>query len=252
MLRALLGFFALAVAWAPAAFAQVAGQGRPITPEALIGLRPLSDPEFSPEGSLVAFVVTVAPKGEDRQRHLWLFETAGGTFRQLTYSEKAESSPKWSPDGRWLAFLSNRDGNQQIYLLPMGGGESMPLTKGKRSVDRFAWSPDGRQIAFLAPDAKSEAEEKKEKEKDDARVVDKQDKHARLWLTGISEKDERALTPANVAVSELAWFPDGRALAVIATDQPQSDRNTERIFRVESTAPDPAAGTKPWFAPRGP
>lgn len=223
---------------------------KPLTPEALLSLRRLSDPEFSPDGSRVAFVVTEAPKGEERQRHIWLFEASSGLLRQVTYSGKAESSPRWSPDGKWLGFLSNRDGNQQVYVLPMAGGESLPLTKGKRSVDRFAWSPDGRQIAFLAPDAKTAAEEQKEKDKDDARVVDKQDKRARLWLLGVSERNERALTPPNVAVNDLAWFPDGRSLAVIATDHPESDRNTERLFQVETSGPE--AAMKVLLAPRGP
>jgi dipeptidyl aminopeptidase/acylaminoacyl peptidase len=252
MRRAVLLGCLLALSAEPAVFAQQTAPGtKPLTPEALLGLRGLSDLEFSPDGARVAFVVTEGPKGEGRERHIWLFETATGTFRRLTYSEKAESSPRWSPDGRWLAFLSNRDANQQIYLLPMSGGESRPLTKGKRSVDRFAWSPDGRQIAFLAPDAKTDAEEKKEKDKDDARVVDKQDKHARLWLVGVSDEKERALTPANFAVNELAWFPDGRAIAVIATDRPDSDRNTERIFKVRTASPEPPA-MDVLFAPRGP
>jgi dipeptidyl aminopeptidase/acylaminoacyl peptidase len=248
----LLEVFLLALSAEPVVFAQqTAGGMKPPTPEALLGLRRLSDPEFSPDGTRVAFVVTEGAKGEERQRHIWLFETATGAFRRLTYSEKAESSPKWSPDGKWLAFLSNRAASQQIYLLPMSGGESRPLTKGNRGVDRFAWAPDGGRIAFLAPDAKTDAEEKKEKDKDDARVVDKQDKHARLWLIDVSGEKERALTPANFAVSELAWFPDGRSIAVMATDRPESDRNTERIFKVEAGTPDPPA-MNVLFAPRGP
>src|SRR5215470_8600050 len=243
---ALFGILFLAAA---AATAQQPA-GKPLTPEALVGLRRLSDPEFSPDGARVAFVVSDAPKGDERQRHVWMFETATGSLRQLTYSEKAESAPRWSPDGKWLAFLSDRDGNQQIYLLPMGGGEPVPLTKGKRSVDQFAWSPDGSQIAFVAPEAKSPGEEQKEKDKDDARVIDKDDKRARLWLLGVADKTEKALTPANVVVSDLAWFPDGRSLAVIATEHPESDRNTERIFRVEAS--DPTSAMKLLFAPRGP
>jgi dipeptidyl aminopeptidase/acylaminoacyl peptidase len=225
---------------------------KPVTPEALLNLRHLSGLEFSPDGTRIAFAVSEPTKGDQRSGHIWLFEVSTHTFRQLTYSEKSESSPKWSPDGEWLAFLSNRDINQQIYLLSMAGGEAAPLTTGKRNISRYAWSQDGKQIAFIAPEAKTEAEEKKDKEKDDARVQDKDDKKARLWLIGIAEKKERALTPANFAVSDLAWFSDGKSLAVIATDHPESDRNTERILRVDASLTEPAKSMKELLAPAGP
>ncbi len=223
-----------------------------LTPEALLNLRHLSSLEFSPDGTRVAFVVAEPAKGDQRSSHIWLFDTSNSSFRQLTYSAKSESSPKWSPDGKLLAFLSNRDANQQIYLLSMSGGESAPLTKGKRDISRFEWSLDGKTIAFLAPDAKTEAEEKKEKDKDDAHVSDKDDKRARLWLLSLSEKSERAVTPANYQLSDLAWFPDNTRLAVIATDHPESDGNTERIFVVPAAALKPEEAMVQVFAPRGP
>lgn len=224
---------------------------RTLAPESLLNLRHLSSLEFSPDGRRVALVVAEPAKGDQRSSHIWLFDTSNASFRQLTYSEKSESSPKWSPDGKLLAFLSNRDTNQQIYLLSMSGGESAPLTKGKRNISRFAWAHDGKTIAFLAPDAKTEAEEKKEKDKDDAHVADKDDKHARLWLLSLSEKSERAVTPANYQVSDLAWFADNTRLAIIATDHPESDQNTERIFLVPTTAKEPQAMVQ-LLAPRGP
>jgi len=228
------------------------GSSKPLTPEALLGLRHLSGLEFSPDGQRVALVVAEPSKGDQRSSHIWLFETSSGSFRQLTFSEKSESSPKWSPDGKLLAFLSSRDANQQVYLLSMSGGEPAPLTKGKRSISHFAWSPDSQAISFLAPDGKTEAEEKKEKDKDDAHVADKEDKHARLWLINLQDKSEHALTPANFSVSDQAWFPNGNSLVIIATDHPESDRNTERIFLVSTSGSDTSAAMKQLLAPRGP
>jgi dipeptidyl aminopeptidase/acylaminoacyl peptidase len=225
---------------------------KPMTPEALINLRRLSDVEFSPDGKRLALVVSEPPKADQRASHIWLFNISNSSLRQLTYSEKSETAPKWSPDGQSLAFLSNRNANQQIYLLSMNGGESLPLTRGKRNIGRFAWSRDGKTIAFLAPDSKTDADEKKEKEKDDAHVADKDDKRPRLWVVNVSDKSERALTPSNFAVSDLAWFPDGSSLAVVATDHPESDQNTERIFLVSTSAVDSSAPMKQMLVPRGP
>jgi dipeptidyl aminopeptidase/acylaminoacyl peptidase len=201
-----------------------------LTPEAAISLRTLSDLELSPDGSRLAFVVTEPSKAEHRLRHIWLYDKPSHSVRQFTFSAKSETNPRWSPDGKQLAFLSNRDDQQQIYLLRSDGGEATAITKGKRSVSHFAWSPDGKQIAFLAPDPRSEAEEKKEKDKDDAHVVDKEDKRSRLWLLTFATGEAKALTEPKWAVEELAWHPSGSGLFLAATDHPESDRETHRIF----------------------
>ena len=201
-----------------------------LTPEASLNLRSISDLQFSPDGSRLVFVVTEPAKGERRARHVWLYEKSSGTTRQFTYSSKSEFSPRWSPDGQQLGFLSDRDEQTQVYALRIDGGEATALTRGKRGVQQFAWSPDGKQIAFLAPDPKTEAEEKKEKDKDDAHIVDKEDKHARLWLLTLEGGEAKALTEPKWAISEAVWHPAGTGLMLSATDHPESDQNTERIF----------------------
>lgn len=203
-----------------------------LTPEASLSLRSISDLQFSPDGARVAFVVMDPPKGERRARHIWLYELKSGAVRQITFSVKDESFPRWSPDGRQLAFLSNRDDQQQIYAMRMDGGEAAALTKGKRSVNSFAWSPDGMQIAYLAPDPKTDPEEKKEKAKDDAHVADKDDKQPRLWLLTVATDEAKALTDPKWEISELAWMPAGDRIIISATDHPESDEETHRIFSV--------------------
>src|SRR5258708_27428370 len=167
---------------------------------------------------------------ERRARHIWVYDKQSGSIRQFTYSAKSESNPQWSPDGKQIAFRSDRDEQQQVYTVHAEGGEASVVTKGKRSVKNFAWAPDGKQIAFLAPDAKTEVEEKKEKDKDDAHVVDKEDKHARLWLLTLDSGEAKALTEPKWEISEAVWHPSGTALMLSATDHPESDQNTERIF----------------------
>jgi dipeptidyl aminopeptidase/acylaminoacyl peptidase len=226
-------FFVLAIAGtAGARQTSSADSAKLLTPEASLNFRSISDLQFSPDGTRVAFVVMDPPKGERRARHIWLYEIKSGVVRQLTFSSKDESSPRWSPDGKQLAFLSNREDQQQIYVMRMDGGEAAALTKGKRSVHSFAWSPDGKQIAYLAPDPKTDPEEKKEKAKDDAHVVDKDDKQPRLWLLTVATDEAKALTDSKWEVSELAWMPAGDRIIISATDRPESDQETHRIFSV--------------------
>jgi dipeptidyl aminopeptidase/acylaminoacyl peptidase len=201
-----------------------------LTPEASLNLRSISDLQFSPDGNRLAFVVTEPAKGERRARHIWIYEKQSGSIRQFTYSAKSDFFPRWSPDGMQLAFLSDRDEQQQIYAMRANGGEASALTKGKRNVKDFAWSPDGKQIAFLAPDAKTEGEEKKEKDKDDAHVADKEEKHARLWLLTLDTGEAKALTEPKWEVSQAVWHPSGSGLMLGATEHPESDQNTKRIF----------------------
>ena len=235
-----------------AAFSQEAPNAehaKSLTPEASLNLRSISELQFSPDGARLAFVVTEPPKGTGRLKHIWIYERQGDFVRQLTYSAKSESVPRWSPDGRQLAFLSNRDDDQQqILLMSISGGEGHAITKGKRSVKTFEWSPDSAHIAFLAPDAKTEEEEKKEKDKDDAKVVDKDDKHARLWILDVASGETRDLTKPSWNFDELAWLPAGDRVAVKGTEHPASDEYTERIYSVLV-----ADGTmKELVAPHGP
>src|SRR6201985_423145 len=174
------------------------GEKKLLTPEASLNLRQISDLQYSPDGKRLAFVVMEPAKGANRKRHIWIHEAGEEGSRQFTYSEKSESGPRWSPDGKTLAFMSDRGEAQQIYLMRGDGGEGVALTKGKNGVRGFEWAPDGNRIAYIAPDAKSEAEEKKEKDKDDAHVVDKEDKRSRLWIVGVAGRTGRGLPKRNM------------------------------------------------------
>ena len=203
-----------------------------LTPEQAISRRQLSDVRISPDGQRVCFVVSEPPKGAARGRHIWMLDVRSRELTQFTNSSKSEYSPRWSPDGKKLAFLSDREALPQIHVMPVDGGEAARLTDGKSAVRSFEWSPDGRQIAFLAPEPKSEAEEKREKDKDDARVVDRDDKLARLWLIDVESGKVRQLTAGRWRISEAHWLPQGDRVVVSATDHPESDENTDRIYAI--------------------
>jgi dipeptidyl aminopeptidase/acylaminoacyl peptidase len=219
-----------------------------LTPEEFLNLRAVQDPQFSPNGTRVAFVVSDPLTGQKRTRHIWLYDVKSKSARQFTYSDKSEMSPRWSPDGKQLAFLSARGGDEtQIFVMNANGGEGAALTKSKTSISGFEWSPDGKQIALLSPDPKSEAEEKKEKDKDDGRVVDKDDHHARLRILTLATKEEKTITGTGWEVKELKWMPQGTWIVVVATDKPESDRETDRLFVVGSAE----GSMKELAAPRG-
>jgi len=221
---------------------------KPLTPEMSITLRSESDLHFSPDGRRVAFVVSEPLQGSTRQRHIWVMDVATRRVTQFTQSKKSEFLPRWSPDGSGLAFLSSRGDQTQIYFLPADAGEAYALTEGKRSIDSFEWSPDGKQIAFIAPDPKTDDEEKKEKDKDDAHVADKDEKRTKLWLYDMDSHKTREIVGAPWEISEIQWLPSGDHIIVAATDHPESDEETDRIFSVNIADGKMAQ----LVAPRGP
>ena len=116
------------------------GASNQLTPAQLLNSRSISDLRFSPNGEHVAFVVSEPVKGTTRARHIWLFSVLTKELRQFTNSPKSEDSPRWSPDGKRLAFLSNRDEVRQIYVISLSGGEA------KRLIESGAVAIDGMTV----------------------------------------------------------------------------------------------------------
>ncbi|MCR6655492.1 MAG: S9 family peptidase [Opitutus sp.] len=145
--RAVIASFVVAVFWGEA----LAADARPLEIEDLFRLRRVSEPQVSPDGQQVVYVVTEVLKAENRTNaDLWLVPVAGGEPRQLTTSPKHDRHPRWSPDGKWIAFESARDGQSQIWLLPVSGGEPRKLTTLSTGASQPVWSPDGRKLAFVS------------------------------------------------------------------------------------------------------
>ncbi len=207
---------------------------RPVSPEDICGIRAASDPQVSPDGSRVAFVVTEPAEAGDpqvpRDANIWVVPLDGGApARRFTTDPAADTMPRWSPDGRRLAFLSQRGAgtsgkpSRQIYLIGLEGGEAEALTKGPGDVQRFRWSPGGTMLAFTREDPPGSEEEARAKSHDDAIHVDHDDRNARLWTVRLADRVTEQVTRQDFHVSDFDWSPDESELAVATSPSPRAD-----------------------------
>lgn len=236
---------------------------KPLTIDDVLQYRPVSRAVLSPDGRAVAFVVARADLKENLfNTDVWIVATSPGASPvQLTNGPKRDENPKWSPDGRRLAFLSNRDGKMQIWLISPTGGEATRLTDSPTDVADFEWSPDGSKIAYTAPDPESEAEKKRKEEEGDYVVVDQEFKLSRLHVIDVATKAARNLTPdAPYHVRSMDWSPDGRFLAFSAQPTPKVPDNFATdiyVVPADGSAPPrkvvdrPGLDTNPRWSPDG-
>ena len=237
-------------------------------PEMQLKVRSVGTPRVSPDGKRMVYTVSEAvttPEKSEFVSQIWMANIAAKENVQITFGDKSSTNPKWSPDGNWIAFTSNRkDNKNNLYLLSLNGGEAEPLTDVKSAVTTFAWSPDGRSIAFTMTDPKNEEEDKNDKAKNDFRWVDENLKMSRLYLLTIQKdangkREPRKLTTGNYNVDEFDWSPDSSRIAFshsktpVANDWTTSDVSIIEVAtaKVAVLANTPAAESSPLYAPDG-
>ncbi|HEU5404665.1 MAG TPA: S9 family peptidase [Gaiellaceae bacterium] len=197
-------------------------------PEDVYALTSVDDPRMSPDGGRVAYVVNWIDREANGYRAaIWVAPLEGSDEpRQLTSGMRSDSSPRWSPDGRWLAFVSNRDGEDEsahgeLYVLPANGGEPRRLTDGKEGVESIAWSPDSSRIAFARRVRDETYEDEDDRSRPPRRFTRVFHKLDSVGWTGDRRKHvfvvdleggERQLTHGDCENDEPAWSADGRRI----------------------------------------
>jgi dipeptidyl aminopeptidase/acylaminoacyl peptidase len=244
---------------------------RPFNLGDLALIRDVSDPQISPDGAWVAYSVRSADFTEDKNdTDIWMTSWDGKESVRLTRSKGSENTPRWSPDGKYLAFLSSREDDNdaaQLWLLPRMGGEAEKVTDLKGGVEDYDWSPDGKRLVLLVEDpdpdaASSDDEGKKKKKTKKPIVIDryqfKQDVNGYLgklrnhiYLLDLATRKAEQLTSGDFDEGAPAFSPDGKTIAFVSKRGAADPDRTDawQIFVIEArSGASPRALTHDEFA----
>ncbi len=256
-------------------------QKKRITAEDLYRFQLVADARISPDGKHVILAVQrIERKTEKKFTNLWLVSTAGGSPQQFTYGDHVDAMPRWSPNGRFLAFLSNRKNEKemQLYIIPVDGGEARPLTDLKGQIGDFSWSPDGSALllSFQKKDQSAidrEADEQKKKLGVVARHITRRtffkhdgegylpDERWHIWTVNAKTGKATQLTSGDSHDEVFpTWSPDGETIAFVSnrSDEPDLVEGKDDLFVMpagggEMTRLEAPEGPKnmPVFSPDG-
>ena len=247
-----------------------------VTVDDLLALHIAGDPQLSPDGLLIAFTVHQCNAETNiTSSATWLVESKAGKTqapRQLTSAEPGKHhdvAPRWSPDGQFLAFLSDRSGSMQLYLLPLQGGEARQVSDLSQGITEYSWRPDS--TALLAHSAWKPADDQNVPDTSTTSLVYtrldeqfdglgyKHGRHQQLWLISLDDGTTTRLTSEPVDLVQSCWSPDGDEIAFCANRRPDPDLSTSMALWVLTLAtgqmrrltPEEGAAQMPAWSPDG-
>jgi Tol biopolymer transport system component len=224
--RMICAYVIVLVAVTPA----VAQSKRVMTPVDLIEVPRVLDPQLSPSGKQVLYLVERPDwKANRRVGHIWRINADGSGAQQLTYGERGETSPRWSPDGTRIAFLARRGESEetQIYILDAAGGEARQLTKHPSAASNIQWTPDGKTLYFLASEPKTQEEKDREKLKDDVYAYEENYKQRHLWTVNAGDGTTKRITSGDYSLLSYNLSESGKKIAFHRSVTPLLDNSDE-------------------------